>query len=154
MLRCVGARGRGWGAYAASQTTALYMKRPSLRISLFYDFFVSKDHLLVHLIHCRWHVVKNVLIFYINNYGYVSSLWSPQLFYFDNIFIRYGTKMYRQIVDIPMWINCAHIVAVNSREPSSFFFFFFFFFFLFFFSFFFFFNFFFAFVFIYYYCLQ
>ena len=33
--------------------------------------------------------------------------------------------MYRQIVDIPMWINCAHIVAVNSREPSSFFFFFF-----------------------------
>ena len=30
---------------------------------------------------------------------------------FDNIFIRFGSKLYRQIVDIPMGTNCAPLVA-------------------------------------------
>ena len=31
--------------------------------------------------------------------------------YLDNIYIRFGTKLYRQIVGIPMSINCAPLVA-------------------------------------------
>ena len=32
-------------------------------------------------------------------------------FLLDNIFIRFGTKLYRQVVGIPMGINCAPLVA-------------------------------------------
>ena len=44
-------------------------------------------------------------------------LWSCQnvcdaiSFLLDNIYIRFGTKLYRQIVGIPMGTNCAHLVA-------------------------------------------
>ena len=45
------------------------------------------------------------------------ELWSCQKMcdalhnLFDNIFIRFGSKLYRQIVDIPMGTNCAPLVA-------------------------------------------
>ena len=32
-------------------------------------------------------------------------------FFLDNIFIRFGTKLYRQVVGIPMGTNCALLVA-------------------------------------------
>ena len=32
-------------------------------------------------------------------------------FLLDNIFIRFGTKLYRQVVGIPMGTNCAPLVA-------------------------------------------
>ena len=32
-------------------------------------------------------------------------------FLLDNIFIRFGTKLYRQVVGIPMGANCAPLVA-------------------------------------------
>ena len=44
-------------------------------------------------------------------------LWTCQnvcdvlLFLLDNIYIRFGTKLYRQIVCIPMGTNCAPVVA-------------------------------------------
>ena len=44
-------------------------------------------------------------------------LWSCQnvcdalSFHLDNIYIRFGTKLYRQIVGIPMGTNCAPLVA-------------------------------------------
>ena len=43
-------------------------------------------------------------------------LWSCQnvsalLFLLDNIYIRFGTKLYRQIVGITMGTNCAPLVA-------------------------------------------
>ena len=44
-------------------------------------------------------------------------LWSCQNVYdalsflLDNIYIRFGTKLYRQIVGIPMGTNCAPLVA-------------------------------------------
>ena len=47
--------------------------------------------------------------------GYL--LWSCQnvcdalSFLFDNIHIRFGTKLYRQIVGIPRGVNCAPLVA-------------------------------------------
>ena len=45
------------------------------------------------------------------------NLWSCQkvcealTFLFDNIYIRYGSKLYRQIVGFPMGTNCAPLVA-------------------------------------------
>ena len=44
-------------------------------------------------------------------------LWSCQnvcyalSFLLDNIYIRFGTKLYRQIVGIPMGTNCAPLAA-------------------------------------------
>ena len=32
-------------------------------------------------------------------------------FLLDNIFIRFGSKLYRQVVEIPMDTNCAPLVA-------------------------------------------
>ena len=45
------------------------------------------------------------------------KLWSSQnvcealIYLLDNIYIRFGTKLYRQIVGIPMGTNCAPLVA-------------------------------------------
>ena len=45
------------------------------------------------------------------------KLWSCQRmsdalhYLLDNIFIRFGSKLYRQIVGIPMGSNCSHLVA-------------------------------------------
>ena len=48
-----------------------------------------------------------------NNY----NLWSCQkvcdafVYLLDNIFIRFGTRLYRQTIGIPMLTNCATLVA-------------------------------------------
>ena len=45
------------------------------------------------------------------------NLWSCQkvcealTFLLDNIYVRFGSKLYRQIVDVPMGTNCASLVA-------------------------------------------
>ena len=45
------------------------------------------------------------------------TLWSCQIvcdalsYLLDNIYIRFGTKLYRQIAGIPMGTNCAPLVA-------------------------------------------
>ena len=45
------------------------------------------------------------------------NLWSCQkvcdalVYLLDNIFIRFGTKLYRQTIGIPMETNCAPLVA-------------------------------------------
>ena len=45
------------------------------------------------------------------------KLWSCQKmceaihYLLDNIFIRFGSKLYRKIVGVPMGINCAPLVA-------------------------------------------
>ena len=45
------------------------------------------------------------------------NLWSCQkvcdalVYLLDNIFIRFGTKLYRQTIGIPMGTNCAPLVA-------------------------------------------
>ena len=47
----------------------------------------------------------------------INKLWSCQnvcealIYHLDNIYIRFGTKLYRQIVGIPMGTNCAPLVA-------------------------------------------
>ena len=48
----------------------------------------------------------------------LKNAWSCQnvcdalTFLLDNIFIRFGTKLYRQVVGIPMGTNCAPLVAL------------------------------------------
>ena len=47
----------------------------------------------------------------------VIKLWSCQkmcyalIYLLDNIFVRFGSKLYRQTVGIPMGTNCAPLVA-------------------------------------------
>ena len=49
------------------------------------------------------------------------NLWSCQkvcdtlVYLLDNIFIRFGTKLYRQTIGIPMGTNCAPLVADSFR---------------------------------------
>ena len=40
-----------------------------------------------------------------------QSVCDALTFLLDNIFIRFGTKLYRQVVGIPMGANCAPLVA-------------------------------------------
>ena len=50
-------------------------------------------------------------------YIIIHNLWSCQkvcdalVYLLDNIFIRFGTKLYRQTIGIPMGTNCAPLVA-------------------------------------------
>ena len=44
-------------------------------------------------------------------YGRVKKSVMPFVYRLDNIFIRYGTKLYRQTIGIPMGTNCAPLVA-------------------------------------------
>ena len=43
------------------------------------------------------------------NFGLIKTCMNPYLL--DTIHIRFGTKLYRQSVDIPMGTNCAPLVA-------------------------------------------
>ena len=56
-------------------------------------FFTSKNTLKYH----AWPIMQNVC--------------DALTFLLDNIFIRFATKLYRQVVGIPMGTNCAPLVA-------------------------------------------
>ena len=59
-----------------------------------------------------WPAVKNVLFWLLKNIK-KYDLWSCQkvtdalIYLLDNIYIRFGSKLYRQNVGIPMGTNCA-----------------------------------------------
>ena len=57
-----------------------------------YTFFTSEEHKMYTLWSCQ--KVREALIFLL-----------------DNIYIRFGTTLYRQIVGIPMGTNCTPLVA-------------------------------------------
>ena len=38
-------------------------------------------------------------------------MWESLLYLLDNIFMRFGTKLYRQIVGTPMGTNCAPFIT-------------------------------------------
>ena len=40
-----------------------------------------------------------------------QKVYEALTFLLDNIYIRFGTKLFKQIVDIPMGMNCAPLVA-------------------------------------------
>ena len=44
------------------------------------------------------------------NFG-LFKMCEALIYFLDNIYIRFGTKLYRQIVGIPMGTNCAPLVA-------------------------------------------
>ena len=44
-------------------------------------------------------------------YGLCQKVCEALVYLFDNIFIRFGTKLYRQIIGISMGTNCATLVA-------------------------------------------
>ena len=40
-----------------------------------------------------------------------KKVFEALVYLFDNIFIKFGTKLYRQIIGIPLGTNCAALVA-------------------------------------------
>ena len=62
-------------------------------------------------------VIRKRFFFTSDNHYKGYNLWSCQNvcdalpFLLDNIYIRFGTNLYRQIVGIPMGTNCAPLVA-------------------------------------------
>ena len=68
------------------------------------------------MVHFIWHVMTERLFFTSSDQSRYT-LWSCQnvcdalSYLLDNIYIRFGTKLYRQIVGIPMDTNCAPLVA-------------------------------------------
>ena len=53
------------------------------------------------------HLMQSEIIIY----GLVRKCVKLSPFLLDNIYIRFGSKLYRQIVGIPMGTNCAPLVA-------------------------------------------
>ena len=53
------------------------------------------------------HLMQSEIIIY----GLVRKCAKALTFLLDNIYIRFGSKLYRQIVGIPMGNNCAPLVA-------------------------------------------
>ena len=68
------------------------------------------------MVHFIWHIMTERLFFTSSDQSRYT-LWSCQnvcdalSYLLDNIYIRFGTKLYRQIVGIPMGTNCAPLVA-------------------------------------------
>ena len=86
-----------------------------------YNFIKEK---LIDLIEITFHREESVNLAWNDRNAFFTSeehksyiLWSCQkvcqtlIFLLDNIYIKFGTKLYRQIVDIPMGTNCATLVA-------------------------------------------
>ena len=44
----------------------------------------------------------------------LSNVCDALTFLLDNIFIQFGTKLYRQVVGIPICTNCAHLMQIYS----------------------------------------
>ena len=68
------------------------------------------------MVHFIWHVMTERLFFTSSDQSRYT-LWSCQnvcdalSYLLDDIYIKFGTKLYRQIVGIPMGTNCAPLVA-------------------------------------------
>ena len=45
------------------------------------------------------------------NGGRFQNMCEALTYLLDNVFIRFATKLYRQIVEIPMGTNCASLIA-------------------------------------------
>ena len=66
--------------------------------------------------HFIWLVIRTMPFLLLNNLNDISLFSCQKLcdafhYLLDNIFIRFGSKLYRQIVGIPMGTNCAPLVA-------------------------------------------
>ena len=83
----------------------------------FFCFFVFLFFLFFFFVLFFFCFVFFCCCFFTSDVNNNHNLWSRQkvynaLFYLlDNIFIRFGTKLYRQTIGIPMGTNCAPLVA-------------------------------------------
>ena len=65
----------------------------------------------------NWLATKNVFFVFTSDVYNNHNLWSCQnvcdalVYLLDNIFIRFGTKLYRQTIGVPMGTNCVPLVA-------------------------------------------
>ena len=57
--------------------------------------------------------MRNLVLYNYRGYhlGSCQNVCDALSFLLDNIYIRFGTKLYRQIVGIPMGTNCDPLVA-------------------------------------------
>ena len=90
-----------------------------------YSFLRWSKQVYIHLqksVQILYHYVSLYLAcndrkaFFTSSDQSLNTLWSCQNVYalsylLDNIYIRFGTKLYRQIVGIPMGTNCAPLVV-------------------------------------------
>ena len=74
------------------------------------DIFIGKIPSILH-------VTEEMIFFFFYEKHRNYTLWSCQkvckarTFLFDNIYIRFGAKLFRQIVGILMGMNCAPLVS-------------------------------------------
>ena len=69
----------------------------------------EKSHLALHVMTEMHFLLQKTLKKY--HAWSCQNLCDALTFLLDNIFIRFGTKLYRQVVAIPMGTNCAPLVA-------------------------------------------
>ena len=70
--------------------------------------------ILTEQAHFIWLVIRNAHFSLLNNLKYLNcgqKVCDAFHFLLDDIFIKFGSKMYRQILGILMSTNCAHFVA-------------------------------------------
>ena len=67
------------------------------------------SHTLLVMIRKRFSLLQTIIKDI--TFGLVRVYVTPYRFSFDNIYIRFGTKLYRQSVGIPMGTNCAPLIA-------------------------------------------
>ena len=87
------------------------LKSRDIRASsmLTYDFSTLYTTLPHNLIKDK--LVDIIEITFQRNLWSCQKVWEVLIFLLDNIYIRFGSKLYRQIVGIPMGTNCAPLVA-------------------------------------------
>ena len=115
---------RGWAGWSGPSLSA-YAKKHIFAWRAKYDL---KDKLikdkLIDLINrtlirenTQYLACNDECAFFTSDVYNSHNLWPCQkvcdalVYLLDNIFIRFGTKLYRQIIGIPMGTNCAPLVA-------------------------------------------
>ena len=90
-------------------------KTPEENESPSFSYFVDSHHCFFFLFFFL--VCNDKQAFFTSTAHRGYKLWSCQnvcdalSYLFDNIFIRFGTKLYKQSVGIPMGTNCAPLIA-------------------------------------------
>ena len=85
-----------------------------LRISLLTflsERFLERKKYLIWLVTKNAHFFFNFDVYKNYNLWFCQKICEAFVYLLDNIFIRFGTKVYRQTIGIPMGTNCAPLVA-------------------------------------------
>ena len=113
-LKCRGCRATSLSTYDFSTLFATLPYSDSSKTTRF-DRLDSQKSIKI-MVHFIWPVMSDKLFFTSSDQSRYT-LWSCQnvcdaLYYLlDNTYIRFGSKLYRKIVGIPLGTNCAPLVA-------------------------------------------